>query len=277
MNDSPSEILQFIGRLHPMLVHLPIGFIVLLVVLETLALLPKFKHAASANRTIIVLSLPVVCCSAGCGWVLSWSGGYDEQVLAWHKWLGTSLAPGVTVLLLLHWRGWLRAYRVCLFATAVLLAVAGHFGASLTHGSDYLFPFKKSSVRSSGFSRPEPPEGGTPNHPSGRPVFATVVQPIFKEYCVACHGPEKSKGKLRLDTAENVFKGGDSGPVIEPGNTAQSLMMKRLHLPPDADDHMPPSGKRQPLASDIALVEWWISVGAPVSKTVEELKMPEGK
>jgi hypothetical protein len=55
------------------------------------------------------------------------------------------------------------------------------------------------------------------------------------------------------------------------------LMMKRLHLTEDNDDHMPPSSKRQPSAREIALLEWWINVGAPVSKAVDELRMPEGK
>ena len=266
---------MFLGRLHPVLVHLPIGFILLLALLEAAALSPRFKNAASANRLIIALSVPAVLFSAGCGWLLSWSGGYDEQTLAWHKWLGTVLAPVVLVLATLHWRGWTKAYRACLAATVLLLFVTGHFGGSLTHGNDYLFVFKKPAAQESAPAL-LPPEGN-PGDPTSQPVFATVIQPVFDKYCVSCHGPEKSKAKLRLDKAEYVFKGSSSGPVIEPGNAAQSYLLKRLLLPEEDDDHMPPSGKLQPTPEDIALLKWWIDVGAPVNKTAEELKMPEAQ
>lgn len=272
MNSESSELLEFFGRLHPLLVHLPIGFIVLLGTVEALALLPRFKHAASASRVIVALSVPVVIFSAACGWVLSWSGGYDEKTLWWHKWLGTALVPAIIVLAMLHWRGWVTIYRAWLVATVVLLCVVGHFGGSLTHGSDYLSLMWKSSG-----GKPDAAtatEIGGDGNSTGEPVFVSVVQPILNEYCVSCHGAEKSKGGLRLDTAESIFEGGDAGNVLERGNVAESLLIKRLHLPEDEDEHMPPSGKKQPTAAQIALLEWWINVGAPLDKTAEELKMP---
>ena len=275
MNNDSSELFQLIGRLHPLLVHLPIGFIVLLASLESLALMSRFRNASLANRTILVLSVPAVICSAACGWVLSWSGGYEEPTLSWHKWLGTGLVPAVIVLLALHWRGLTQAYRVCLAGTALLLAVTGHFGGTLTHGSGYLSLFNKASAANV-LPSVHPSESTTIGS-SSQPVFAAMIQPVFNEYCVTCHGPEKSKAKLRLDTAENVFKGSDSGPVVEPGDSGRSLMMKRLQLPEESDDHMPPSGKKQPSAHDIALLKWWINVGAPVSKTVDDLRMPGGE
>jgi hypothetical protein len=54
-------------------------------------------------------------------------------------------------------------------------------------------------------------------------------------------------------------------------------MIKRLLLPEDSDEHMPPSGKNQPTAGEIALVKWWINVGAPTDKTIEDLRMPEAE
>jgi uncharacterized membrane protein len=272
VNDNPSELVQFIGRLHPLLVHLPIGFIVLLATVEALALLPRFKHAASASRVIVALSVPVVIFSAACGWVLSWSGGYDENTLWWHKWLGTALVPAIIFLALLQWRGWITIYRIWLAATVVLLSVAGHFGGSLTHGSDYLSLLWKFSG-----SKPDPATtiaSGGNDGPAAPPVFVSVIQPILSEYCVDCHNAEKSKGGLRMDTAELLFAGGDSGPALERGNASASLLIQRLHLPEDDDDHMPPSGKKQPSSTQIAMLEWWINVGAPLDRSVEELKMP---
>jgi hypothetical protein len=80
-----------------------------------------------------------------------------------------------------------------------------------------------------------------------------------------------------LDTADHLLKGGEAGPVVQPGSAVESLMIKRLRLPQEEDEHMPPSGKKQPTAREIALLEWWINVGAPVDKTINELKIPETK
>jgi uncharacterized membrane protein len=269
MSDNPSALIQFIGRLHPLLVHLPIGFILLLAAMEALALQRRFKHVASASGTIIALTLPAVILSAACGWLLSWSGGYDEQTLWWHKWLGVSLTPAVLILAILHWRGRMKPYRVWLAATVALLVATGHFGGSLTHGSDYLLVFGKKS--------PAIPSAMAPVRGGGQSAFSAVVQPLFNDYCVSCHGPNKSKGKLRLDTADNIFRGGTDGPVVVRGDTVKSELIKRLMLPKESDDHMPPSGKRQPSPEQIALLKWWINIGAPVDKTIEELKMPEEK
>jgi hypothetical protein len=80
-----------------------------------------------------------------------------------------------------------------------------------------------------------------------------------------------------LDTSEYLFKGAESGPVIQPGSGTQSELIKRLRLPLDNDDHMPPDGKKQPGAQKIAVLEWWINVGAPVDKTINDLKLPDSQ
>ena len=142
MNNFFRDGIEFLGRLHPMLVHLPIGFLIMLALLELLGGHSKLKHATTSNRIIFALAIPVTVFSAACGWLLAWNGDYETQVLFWHRWTGTALVPLGFLMWWLHWRDHLKAYRVCLAATVVLLAVAGHFGASLTHGSDFLFPWR---------------------------------------------------------------------------------------------------------------------------------------
>jgi uncharacterized membrane protein len=268
MPDEPSQLIQMLGRLHPLLVHLPIGFIVVLAALEMLAFFPRFKQATSGNGVILGISVPIVIFSALFGWFLSWDGGYDDDLLWWHKWLGTALAPAVVVLLVFQQRKWVVAYRAGLLATIFLLTAAGHYGGSLTHGSDYLFPTRKRSTNT-----------GTTNavQATGQPVFSSLIQPILNEYCVSCHGPEKDKGGLKLNTAQNVFTEGDSGPAVERGNASASLLIKRMLLHEDEDEHMPPKGKPQPGGAQIALLKWWINVGAPTDKTTEELTLPAAK
>src|SRR3954451_14336116 len=70
--------------------------------------------------------------------------------------------------------------------------------------------------------------------------FAKQIEPIFKETCYSCHGPEKQKGKLRLDTPAAFAKGGESGPVVVAGDPAKIDLHRRITLLHDHDDIIPP-------------------------------------
>src|SRR6266851_3366600 len=59
-------------------------------------------------------------------------------------------------------------------------------------------------------------------------TYATDIKPIFEKSCIKCHGPEKQKGKLRLDTLEAALKGGEDGKVIEPGKSAESMLVHNV-------------------------------------------------
>lgn len=278
MNDQPSDFVLFVGRFHPLLVHLPIGFLVLLGALELLACLPRFKQARSAAGLIAAMAVPASAFSAVCGWMLAQGGGYDETLLAWHRWTGTGVAAATAVVVLLRFLNQTRLYLGFLFGTLGLLAVASHFGGSLTHGSDYLTRYAPGPIRA-WLSSPAKPPSSKPLVAGGaeeRPVFAAAVQPVLEKYCLSCHGPEKSKAKLRLDSLEAIRKGGETGPAIEPGKSSASLLVKHVLLPLAAEDHMPPEGKPQPSKDDIALIQWWIDAGAPADKKASELKPPEG-
>ena len=253
---------EFIGRLHPLLVHLPIGFLVLLGIFEVLAQWPRGQNLVAAIRVILLLTLPVSLAGIVCGWMLGESGDYDGRLLFWHRWLGVSLGFACAALLALHWRRQLRIYRWALVGTLGLLVAASHFGASLTHGSDFLsWPKAKSA----------PSKAGLTGDLATQVFHTAVIQPIFKQSCEKCHGPDKSKGGLRLDTVAHLLAGGDSGSPIKPAGATQSLLGKRLSLPLDSDEHMPPDGKRQLSANELVLIRWWLDAGAPTDKTVQEL------
>lgn len=275
MNEFPLDLSLFFGRFHPLLVHLPIGFLLLLACLEILSRWQCFHNLSAARGTVLALSVPAAALSALCGWLLSRGGDYDARLLEWHMWAGFGVAGACLLALILHWLKWRIAYDAVLAATLLGLLVASHFGGSLTHGSDYLTRYLPALERllSGGQSAavpPAAPAAGAAEHPA----FAALVQPAMTAKCVACHGPDKAKGGLRLDSLEAVLKGGKSGPVLVPGNAAASELIKRLQLPPDHDDHMPPAGKPQPTADEIALLQWWIDAGAAGDKTATELKLP---
>ena len=105
-------------------------------------------------------------------------------------------------------------------------------------------------------------------------AFADVIQPMLRQQCVSCHGPEKSESELRLDSLAGLLKGGKSGPVLVAGKPADSTLLKRLHLPLHEKEHMPPEGKPQPAPDQISFVQWWIDAGAPADKKIGLLKPP---
>ena len=269
----PPDIVLFLGHLHPLLVHLPIGLVILVAFLELLALVPRFKQANSNVGVILALAVPAAAFAALFGWLLSQAGGYQDKLLQWHKWAGISTAVACAIAAILYRLDLKTAYRWCLFPSVVLLVVAGHFGGSLTHGSDYFVRYAPGPLRSWLSTQPKPlPPQTNRVEVAQLAAFSGVIQPVLQQNCASCHGPEKSKGGLRLDTLEGVAKGGKSGPAMIAGKAAESEILKRIRLPATDDDHMPPQGKPQPNPDEIALLQWWLDAGAPADKKVGELK-----
>jgi hypothetical protein len=97
-------------------------------------------------------------------------------------------------------------------------------------------------------------------------TFATDIKPIFDKSCVKCHGAEKPKGHLRLDSREGTLKGSEDGKVVEPGNGAKSLLVQNIAFVGDPDLYMPPPKNKAnigPLTKEqIGLIRAWIDQGA---------------
>jgi uncharacterized membrane protein/mono/diheme cytochrome c family protein len=93
------------------------------------------------------------------------------------------------------------------------------------------------------------------------PDFTREVMPIFKRTCVECHGPDKVKARLRMDSVEALQKGGKSGALLKPGDAENSLIMRRV-LGLDGEDQMPLD--KDPLTEkQIDTLRRWIAAGAP--------------
>jgi hypothetical protein len=270
MSSQISQFAQFLGHLHPMLVHLPVGGLVVLGALELLAALPRFKDLAQNRRVILGFVTLGAVAAAACGWLLSLGGGYETQLLYRHRLMGFCVAGACIVTLLLCWPNRLGAYRIALTITIVLLVFAGHLGSEMTHGRDFLTAPARGAWRAL-FGAPAHALTAGLAQPDGKTFYAQIVQPILQRRCVSCHGPEKQKGKLRLDSFANLRRGGEVGPALVPGNAAESLMIRRLLLPPEDEDHMPPDGKPQPTQSEIDLLQWWIKTGAVEDGTIASL------
>jgi hypothetical protein len=97
-------------------------------------------------------------------------------------------------------------------------------------------------------------------------TYAADIKPILDKSCVKCHGVEKPKGKLRLDSLEGALKGGEDGKVVQPGNSAQSMLVHNIAKVGDPDLYMPPPKNKAgigPLTKEqIGLIRTWIDQGA---------------
>jgi len=98
-------------------------------------------------------------------------------------------------------------------------------------------------------------------------TYQLDIKPIFDKSCIKCHGPQpKPKAKLRLDSLADVLKGGEDGKVVEPGNSAKSMLIINVAHAGDEDDWMPPPENKlqiPPLTKEqIGLIRAWIDQGA---------------
>lgn len=257
---------EFIGHLHPALVHLPIG--ILLIALLLIFLSKKNKYNISYEVIKIVLLVGVFSALLSCvtGYILSTEDDYEKPLVIWHMWLGIGVAVSSMLLYMKLARRELDIiYKLLAAVVLILLILTGHMGGSLTHGSDYL------SLSQDDDTIVIKPIANVQE----AKVYADVIQPVFQAKCYSCHSSKKQKGGLRLDKYELIMKGGKDGKIITQGNADESKLIKVLLLPPGEDEHMPPKDKPQPTEKEIALLHWWLENGNDTARKVKDMPQPE--
>jgi len=273
---------SFIGHFHPVLVHLPIGILLLGVGFDLCAAYPRFRSWQAFIRPVYMIGAGTAILACATGYLLSLDGGYDEDILNRHRWLGIATAI-VSILRgcsdrLPRWIiGYPRMRVLSAWVIFALVGVSGHFGGTLTHGSGYLwrdFPEWVSSNKSD--TAPDAQAGfiNISDVQEAR-VYPDLVAKVIGEKCVSCHGMMKQKGGLRLDGSSFLLQGGEHGKVMVSGDPAASEIYRRTTLPLSHDDHMPPEGKPSLTAAETALLEWWIRHGHDFKKKVKELPQAE--
>lgn len=103
-------------------------------------------------------------------------------------------------------------------------------------------------------------------------LYGDLVAPVLNAKCANCHGAEKPKGKLNVETLEAILKGGNEGPSVVAGKIDESPLIQRVYLPLSDDEHMPPEDKEQLTAQETALIAFWIKSGAKPEGTVADFK-----
>jgi uncharacterized membrane protein/mono/diheme cytochrome c family protein len=254
---------QFLGRFHPLAIHLPIGLLVLVPLLEIVGgYRPALREAAG-----FVLQLAFASCllALTLGVLLAYGSGASGAGVTRHEIGGIVLIIGVLLCLLARPR-WsaghvTHVYPSLLTCAMLALVWTAHQGGSLTHGSNYLTQYMPAVLKSWTMSGVKSPPAAS--------FYAKRINPILDANCVACHGESKVKGGLRMDSYELLMKGGQAGPVIVAGKPEQSLLLGRVTLPPDHNEFMPAEGKPPLKAEEIALIKAWIQQGAsPTAVTV---------
>jgi uncharacterized membrane protein/mono/diheme cytochrome c family protein len=260
---------DLIGRFHPVLVHLPIGILLLACFFQFLILKPRFAVLQPAIPSMLFWGMIGAVLSCLSGYMLSLSGDYDEELVGRHQWMGIFTAILSLILYLLYqFSVSEKIARWVSLGIIILVTITGHLGGSLTHGSDYLTEGLNSDDDKG------PVLKAIPNIQEAT-LYADVVQPLLQAKCYSCHGANKQKGKLRLDQQEFILKGGKDGKVIEPGKADESEMIERMLLPMTDEDHMPPKEKKQMTPNEISILHWWINTGADFNKKVRDLQQTE--
>ncbi len=261
---------EFIGRFHPVLVHLPIGVLLVSLLLIWLNKKPSYNISIPVIKLVLLWGMFGALASCITGTLLSLSGDYNTSLVSWHMWMGFGVAIASMFLYMKVARQEFdSAYKALSVSLLLLITVTGHLGGSLTHGSDYLtsaLTGDKDSVI-------------TIHKPivniQEAMVYADVIDPMLQNKCYSCHGPKKVKGKFRMDDPVLLMKGGKNGAEIIPSNVAKSELMKRLRLPENDEHHMPPKEKPQLNEGQVALLHWWIEQGADFTRKVKDMQQPD--
>ena len=261
-----------IGHLHPLLVHLPIGIFSFAFVISLFGAEKRKQFDAALSSALLTgAASSLFACIAG--YLLAGSGEYDVDLVQKHQWTGiATCALGFLAYFIAQYR------RLLVWITCAVMAVAGHLGGTLTHGEDYFFGLvdeettnivevKDSTVKT-------PTEAPTTDSIAEKAsasreisLYQDQVVGILQNKCYSCHSKIKKKGGLRLDSEDFIKQGGKDGAVLTAGDADNSKLYTHLVLPLEDEDHMPPKGKKQLSASEIATIHRWVKMADPFAKT----------
>lgn len=273
------DLIYFLGRFHVLVLHLPVGILLLAVGMEVLARWPRFFVD---DRSLLEPAMPLIW---GCGALTAVATvvlgsmhaserGFSGAGVSHHRWAGTALA--FMAVLIWAWRAdapatFAKVWPASMAAIVGLLIATGHYGGALTHGPDYLSEYAPGL------------EHGTHTlaarakvtDPTMADIYLDVVAPMLSTKCSSCHSEVKRRGGLSLADYPSLRKGGESGEVIKPGDPSRSELYRRITLPGDAEGYMPRNHKSPPSTAEIEVLRWWIEIGAPDKGVVRDLRPPQ--
>ena len=272
------DISSFFGRLHPLLVHLPIGFLILSILIETYSNI--FKN--QINHRIIsfswFLGFMSSAFSALFGWLLAETGLYIEENLYLHKLFGFILVG----MCFLAWIIRLSFFKDFIpknfksfsnFVIIIILFITGHNGGNITHGENYLFEYAPEEIKNR-FVEDKNLLAEISISLDSIELYSNIIEPILINKCISCHNNEIKRGNLDLSSLPLLTKGGNAGSPIDKMNPRNSLIFKRINLPVDNIKFMPPDG---PIVSydEINTILWWIKNSDKSNDVLSSIEIPD--
>lgn len=275
-----NDLIFFLGRFHVLILHVPVGVLLLAAGMEALA---RWRRLFVAERSMLEPAMSLIwgvgalsaIATVVLGSMHASEPGFTGAGVDHHRWAGTALA--FTAVLIWAWRAdapksFARVWPIAALAIVALLITTGHFGGVLTHGPDYLTEYAPGFQHAgrgtfAGRAKVSDPEAAD--------IYLDVVAPMLAAKCSGCHSEAKRRGGLSLADYPSIRKGGESGEVIKPGDPASSELYRRITLPTQAEGYMPRNHKSPPSPAEIEVLRWWIEIGAPQKGVVRELRPPQ--
>lgn len=253
--------MQVAGRMHPLVLHFPIVLLIIVILWEVLVNEKSHPALKQAGDWLLVSASFTAVVAALMGLFLSKEAGYNQDSIELHKWTGVIIS--IIAWCWYAFRNAIRNYRsisVVLGAVSLCgIIMAGHQGANITHGENFLLAPVTPSTQ------------GPEVLLEDAIVYTHLIKPILKAKCINCHNSNKAKGELIMETEQLLLKGGRNGKLWDSTEAGLGLMMKRIHLPVNEKKHMPPTGKPQLSEEEIKALYYWIKDGADFSKKITDL------
>jgi hypothetical protein len=269
------DIIQFFGRFHVLVLHLPIGILMLAALFEISICIKKSPRPVLINTIWFWGAVSAIAASI-LGWLLSQAGGYSADAVFIHRTFGILTAVlAILIFTYVCFVKTIKTFIICSFSVAqlFLLFSTGHYGANMTHGETYLVDHAPNIVRTTlGFKVHQIPRDKITQLEQAD-VYLDLVQPMLQSRCFSCHNDNKQKGKLNLSNIQSLMKGGKSGPAIVANDLNSSELFARINLGHEEKGFMPAEGKTPLTIQQTKAIAWWINVGAPGQGKVTDFKL----
>jgi mono/diheme cytochrome c family protein len=244
--------------MHPLVLHFPIVLGIAIVIY--LVFFQNNKLEEGTEKLVLVGNALMASMVALLGLFLSKQDAYDTDTLNLHKWGGLSIAL-ISWLLIYLKNIPASIQKIIALSYLLVLLFFTHQGALLTHGENALsMPLPEVKVTE---------EVKTVD--SSLTVYEKAIAPILAQKCVSCHGPDKVKGQLQLQSPELIIKGGKNGSILNGIQNEEAQIIQRIHLPNADEKHMPPDGKLQLTLEELTLLNKWVKAGGNFTKKISEL------
>jgi uncharacterized membrane protein len=254
-----NQLLIFIGRFHPLILHFPIVLILTTTAFVLMGFFYPVYKKPLIIRSLLWSSVLFSFTAIFAGYLLFVSEGYSGELVINHFYGALATGAFISICLIIYELNQNRklnsgfGFYLMLGLANLSLAYTSHLGGSLTHGEDFLTAPLKALL----------PVKKVDKSPEDMLVFQDMVATVLETKCVSCHNENKSKGDLLLNNYEAVMAAGKSQKnAVVPGDTSKSELITRVMLPEGHEDRMPPEGKPGLTENEISLLTYWISSGA---------------